>query len=164
MRSAPRFAGVDRGAGHYESYFIKATRPGGGQGIWIRHTVHKRPDDDPMAALWLTVFDAEAPGPRAAKASFEAAELSAPQGSYIRIDGASSTPAMPPARSRPPSVKASWDLRFTDQGEPFHHLPYDRLYDAPLPRTKFLSPYPSARFDGRLTVDGDDSRSPSGPG
>ena len=64
MRSAPRFAGVDRGAGHYESYFIKAARPGGGQGIWIRHTVHKRPDADPTAALWLTVFDAEAPGPR----------------------------------------------------------------------------------------------------
>ena len=92
MRSAPRFAGVDRGAGHYESYFIKATRPGGGQGIWIRHTVHKRPDADPTAALWLTVFDAEAPGPRAAKASFEAAELSAPEGSYIRIDGAQLDP------------------------------------------------------------------------
>jgi len=49
VRSAPRFAGVDRGAGHYESYFIKAARPGGGQGIWIRHTVHKRPDAEHIA-------------------------------------------------------------------------------------------------------------------
>ena len=156
MRSAPRFADVDRGAGHYESYFIKATRPGGGQGIWIRHTVHKRPDADPTAALWLTVFDAEAPGPRAAKASFEAAELSAPQGSYIRIDGAQLDPGHATGQIEAGDVKASWDLRFTDEGEPFHHLPYDRLYDAPVPRTKFLSPYPSARFDGRLTIDGDE--------
>ncbi len=92
MRSTPRFAGVDRGAGHYESYYIKATRPGGGQGIWIRHTVHKRPDTDPSAALWLTVFDGEAPGARAAKAGFGAEELSAPDGSYIRIDGAELDP------------------------------------------------------------------------
>ena len=152
MRSAPRFAGVEHGAGHYESYYIKATRPGGGQGIWIRHTVHKRPDAAPTAALWLTVFDAEAPGPRAATATFGADELSAPNGSFIRIDGAQLDPGHAAGEIDGGDVKASWDLTFTDQGRPFHHLPYDRLYDAPLPRTKFLSPYPSARFDGRLTL------------
>jgi len=122
VRSAPRFAGTDHGAGHYESYFIKATRPGGGQGIWIRHTVHKRPDAAPTAALWLTVFDAEAPGPRAAKASFGAGELSAPEGSYIRIDGAELAPGRATGQIETGEVKASWDLRFTDEGAPFHHL------------------------------------------
>jgi hypothetical protein len=155
VRSATRFAGVEHGAGHYESYFIKATRPGGGQGIWIRHTVHKRPDAAPSGAIWLTVFDAEAQGPRAAKASFGADELSAPAGSYIRIDGAELEPGRAAGEIEAGDVEASWDLRFTDEGEPFHHLPYDRLYDAPLPRTKFLSPYPSARFDGRLTFGGE---------
>jgi hypothetical protein len=155
VRSAPRFAGVEHGAGHYESYYIKATRPEGGRGIWIRHTVHKRPHADPTAALWLTVFDADAPGPVAAKAGFGADELSAPDGAYIRIDGAELGPGKATGAIEAGGVSASWDLTFTDEGEPFHHLPYDRLYDAPVPRTKFLSPYPSARFDGRLTINGD---------
>ena len=54
-----------------------------------------------------------------------------------------------------PELEASWDLSFDDPGEAFHHLPYERLYDAPLPRTKFLSPYPSARFEGTVTVGGE---------
>jgi len=164
VRSAPRFAAVDHGAGHYESYYIKATRPGGGQGIWIRHTVHKRPGAAPTAALWLTVFDAEAPGPRAAKATFGADELSAPNGSYIRIDGARLEPGRAVGEIDAGGLKASWDLSFSDQGRPFHHLPYDRLYDAPLPRTKFLSPYPSARFDGRLTLGGEQIELAGWPG
>ena len=89
MRTAARFAGIEHGAGHYESFYIKATRPGGGQGVWIRHTVHKRPvRSDRERLVWLTLFDADAPGPRATKATFGADELSAPDGAYIRIDGA----------------------------------------------------------------------------
>jgi hypothetical protein len=164
VRSAPRFTAVDHSAGHYESYYIKATRPGGGQGIWIRHTVHKRPDAAPTAALWLTFFDAEAPGPRAAKAPFGADELSAPSGSYIRIDGAQLEPGHAAGEIDAGDLKASWDLSFRDEGRPFHHLPYDRLYDAPLPRTKFLSPYPSARFDGRVTLGGEQIELAGWPG
>ncbi len=152
MRSAPRFAGVERGAGHYESFYIKATRPSGGRGVWIRHTVHKPPGADPAASLWLTYFDADASGPRAAKATFGADELSAPDGAYIRVDGAALEPGRASGGISAPELEASWDLRFDDAGEPFHHLPYQRLYDASLPRTKLLSPYPSARFDGRLTL------------
>ena len=42
MHEGARFPGVPARAGHYESFYIKACRPGGGQGIWIRHTVHTR--------------------------------------------------------------------------------------------------------------------------
>jgi hypothetical protein len=164
VRSAPRFPGVPRDAGHYESYYLKATHPGGGRGAWIRHTVHKRPHADPTAALWLTLFDAEAPGPRAVKASFGADELSTPDGGYIRIDGAAFAPGRATGTIATAELEASWDLRFSDEGEPFHHLPYARLYDAPLPRTKFLSPYPSARFDGRLNVGGEEIEIASWPG
>jgi hypothetical protein len=164
VRSAPRFPGVNWDAGHYESYYIKATRPGGGRGVWIRHTVHKRPRADPTAALWLTVFDAQAPGPRTAKATFGTNELSAPDGGYIRIDGVVFEPGRAIGEVSTSELAASWDLRFTDEGEAFHHLPYDRLYDAPLPRTKFLSPYPSARFDGRLTVGEEEIDIESWPG
>ena len=115
--------------------------------MWIRHTVHKRPAEEPTAALWLTVFDADAPGPRATKASFAAGELAAPEGAYIRVDGAVLEPGRATGELETPELEASWDLSFDDPGEAFHHLPYERLYEAPLPRTKFLSPYPSARFE-----------------
>lgn len=154
MRTEAHFPAVDRDAGHYESFYLKATRPSGGQGVWIRHTVHKRPGEDPTAALWLTLFDADAPGPQATKASFDVAELSTPDGSYIRIDSAVLDPGHATGEINTPALAASWDLTFDDPGDPFHHLPYERLYTARLPRTKFLSPYPSAHFDGTLTVGG----------
>jgi hypothetical protein len=164
VRSAPRFAGIERDAGHYESFYIKATRTIGGKGVWIRHTVHKRAGADPTASIWLTFFDAEAPGPRATKATFGADELSVPDGAYIRVDGAVLEPGRATGEIGTPELEASWDLRFDDAGEPFHHLPYQRLYDAPLPRTKFLSPYPSARFEGRLTVGGEEVELDGWPG
>ena len=164
MRSAPRFPGVEPAAGHYESFYVKATHPTGGRGVWIRHTVHKRPREDATAALWLTLFDAEADGPRATKATFGADELAAPDGGYIRIDGAAFEPGRAAGEIATPALDAAWDLRFSDEGEPFHHLPYGRLYDAALPRTKFLSPYPSARFDGRVTVGDDEIEIAAWPG
>jgi hypothetical protein len=155
VRTEPRFPGVAVDAGHYESFFVKATRPTGGQGLWIRHTVHKRPGEEPTAALWLTVFDADAAAPRATKASFGADQLSAPDGAYIRIDGSELRPGHAVGLIATEHGSAGWDLGFDDPGEAFHHLSSKRLYDSSLPRTKFLSPYPSARFEGALELGGD---------
>jgi hypothetical protein len=80
-----RFPQVAERAGHYESFYIKACLPGGGRGIWIRHTVHKRPGQAPKGSSWFTLFDAEAVGPRAAKITVPAAQLSSPEGSWIRV-------------------------------------------------------------------------------
>ena len=66
-RRRPVSRGSPRKAGHYESFYIKACRPGGGQGIWIRHTVHKRPGAEPNASIWFVLFDRDADGPRATK-------------------------------------------------------------------------------------------------
>jgi hypothetical protein len=155
VRSEARFPRLGRQDGHYESFYLKTSRPTGGQGVWIRHTVHKRPAEEPTAAVWLTVFDADAPGPRATKATFPAGELAAPEGAYIRVDGAVLEPGRATGELMSSELQASWDLRFDDPGEAFHHLPYERLYETPLPRTKFLSPYPSARFTGTVTVGGE---------
>jgi hypothetical protein len=152
VRTQARFPGVDAGAGHYESFYIKAADPGGGRAVWIRHTVHKRPGEEPSGSVWLTVFDADAPGPRAVKATFPAGELSVPTGGYIKVDGASLGPGRAAGAVSAPALEASWELSFRDEGDPFFHLPYRRLYGAPLPKTKFLSPYPSAHFDGTLSV------------
>jgi hypothetical protein len=154
VRTEARFPAVGEGSGHYESFYIKAARPGGGQAIWIRHTVHKPPGESPTGSLWLTLFDADARGPRATKATFPTAELEVPKDAFIRIDGAVLEPGRAVGRIDS-DQEASWNLAFDDPNEPFHHLPYERLYGAPLPRTKFLSPYPSARFEGSLEVGGE---------
>ena len=142
-------------AGHYESFYIKACRPGGGQGIWIRHTVHKRPGAEPNASIWLCLFDREADGPRATKVTVPAAELSVPDGGWIRIGGAEISPGHARGDVGTDAVKASWALTFSGDAEPCKYLPSDRLYETRLPKTKFVAPYPNARFEGRLELDGE---------
>jgi hypothetical protein len=154
VRTKARFPGVAENAGHYESFYVKATRPGGGQAIWIRHTVHKRPGEELTGAVWFTLFDADADGPRATKLTVPANDVSAPDDGYIAVDGATFTPGRATGEIRTDALAASWDLTYASEEKAFRHLPYDFLYRARLPKTKFLSPYPDARFDGTVTVDG----------
>ncbi len=153
MDQGARFPRVAAKAGHYESFYIKACQPGGGRGIWIRHTVHKRPGADPKASIWFTLFDREAPAPRATKLTVPAAQLSAPVGSWIRVDRAEVGPGKASGSIETDALKASWDLTFSGDAEPCKYLPSDRLYETRLPKTKFVAPFPDARFDGRIEVD-----------
>jgi hypothetical protein len=154
MDQGARFPKVAAKAGHYESFYLKACRPGGGQGIWIRHTVHKRPGAEPNASIWFVFFDREADGPRATKVTVPAAELSAPVGSWIRVDRAEIGPERASGAVSTDALSALWELTFSGDAEPCRYLPADWLYEAPLPRTKFVAPFPDARFDGRLVLDG----------
>ncbi len=155
MSTSARFAGVERRAGHYESFYLKLTRPGGGRGLWIRHTVHQRPGDALTGALWFTLFDADAPGPRATKLIVPAAAVSAPPDAYIAVAGARLGPGRAAGELPGEALSVTWELEFEALAEPFHHLPYRFLYRTPLPRTKLLSPCPDARFSGVITVDGE---------
>jgi hypothetical protein len=164
MDQGARFPQAAAKAGHYESFYIKACRPGGGQGIWIRHTVHKRPGSEPNASIWFVLFDREAGGPRATKATVPTAELSVPVGLWIRVDRAEIGPGRASGSIETEALKASWDLTFAGDAEPCKYLPADWLYGAPVPRTKFVAPFPSARFDGRLEVDGQEIEMKGWPG
>jgi hypothetical protein len=155
VRTQARFPEVPEKAGHYESFYLKLTRPGGGKGAWIRHTVHKRRGEEPTCALWFVLFDAEAEGPRATKRQFGADELSVPPDSYIRVADATLGDGHAIGRVETDALEARWDLAFSDTHEPFHHLPREFLYRAPLPKTKFLSPYPDAVFNGQIELNGE---------
>jgi len=155
MDQGARFPRVAEKAGHYESFYVKACRPGGGQGIWIRHTVHKRPGAEPNASIWFVLFDREAEGPRATKVTVPAAELSAPAGSWVKVDGAEIGPGRAVGAVDTDAVQASWALTFSGDAEPCKYLPSDRLYETRLPKTKFVAPFPDARFNGKLEIDGE---------
>jgi hypothetical protein len=150
-----RFPRVAAKAGHYESFYLKACRPGGGQGLWIRHTVHKRPGAEPTASIWFVFFDREAPGPRATKETVPATGLSVPEGSWIRVAEAEIGPGRATGGVETDALKASWKLAFAGEAEPCRYLPAEWLYEAPVPRTKFVAPYPQAAFEGWLEIDGE---------
>jgi hypothetical protein len=155
MDEGARFPRVGPKAGHYESFYVKACRPGGGQGLWIRHTVHKRPGAEPKGSIWFTWFDREAEGPRATKLTVPSAQLSAPAGSWIRVADAEIDPGRASGRIATEALEASWDLAFSGDAAPCKYLPSDRLYETRLPKTKFVAPYPDARFSGRLEIAGE---------
>ena len=145
MDQGARFPKVAAKAGHYESFYIKACRPGGGQGIWIRHTVHKRPGAEPNASIWFVLFDRDAEAPRATKVTVPARGA---LGARRLLDPGRPAPrsgrAGPRASIDTDALKASWDLTFSGDAEPCKYLPADWLYEAPVPRTKFVAPYPNA--------------------
>lgn len=155
MEERARFPEVAAKAGHYESFYIKAVQPQGGKGVWIRHTVHKRPGAEPNGSIWFCLFDRDAEGPRATKVTVPAAQLEAPAGEWIRVADAVIGPGRAEGSVETEALSAAWSFTFSGEAEPCKYLPADWLYKAPLPKTKFLAPYPDARFEGRLEVDGE---------
>jgi hypothetical protein len=153
MEERARFPDVAAKAGHYESFYIKACQPEGGRGVWIRHTVHKRPGAEPTGSLWFVLFDREADGPRATKVTVPASELSAPAGAWIQVGDCVVGPGRAEGSLDTDSISAAWSLTFAGPALPAKYLPADWLYEAPLPRTKFVAPFPDARFEGRLEID-----------
>ncbi len=154
MEERARFSEVSARAGHYESFYLKACEPAGGRGLWIRHTVHKRPRAEPTGSLWFVLFDRDAPGPRASKLTVAASGISVPDRGWIRVSEAEIGPGRAAGGLSTDALEASWDLRFRGDARPCKYLPADWLYEAPVPRTKFVAPYPDARFEGHLEIAG----------
>jgi hypothetical protein len=155
MRSRARFSELALAAGHYESFYLKASHPIDPVSIWVRYTVHKRAGAAPLGSLWVTLFDARELAPWAVKATTP--DVGASAGEYIHVGDSIFAPGRvtgSATAAAPERREASWDLTFEAPEPPFRHLPRDFMYRAPLPRTKLLSPYPDARFSGRLTAGG----------
>src|SRR4051812_10503400 len=146
LRTQARFPEVAPGKGHYESFYLRAFDPASPRGVWIRYTVHKRPGAEPRGSIWFTWFDRSADGPTASKVTLD--EVGAGPDHYIHVGA---------GRFEPGHVTGStggfeWDLRFDSSEPAYMHLPRSWMYRAPIPRTKLLSPYPDARFDGWIAV------------
>ena len=148
LRTHARFPEVPTGKGHYESFYLKACHPSEPLAVWIRYTVHKRPGEAPTGSLWFTLFDQAADAPQASKVT--TAEVHAPSDGYIRIGESVFEDGGVRGRAPTDQLDASWELSFTSGEDALFHLPRDWMYRAPVPRTKLLSPYPGARFDGTV--------------
>jgi hypothetical protein len=152
-RSSARFPALDEGAGHYESFYLKASHPAGGVGLWIRYTVHKRPGEAAQGSLWCTLFDrSEQDAPWAVKHT--TAHVGALEREYIHVGDSVFAPGSVSGHAEGEGRSASWELSFESGEDALHHLPRPWMYRAPIPRTKLLSPHPGARFSGRAEVEG----------
>jgi hypothetical protein len=131
--------------GRYESHYLRAVDPARPRGAWIRRTTHQRPGEAPTAALWCTVWDADAGPPFAVKQSAPAtAGLHDSRASHESWAGSAE------ALER----RASWELAAAGEEPGLRHLPQGWMYRAPLPRTKLESPRPDAVFAGWIETDG----------
>lgn len=154
MQTQARFPHVDRQTGHYESFYLKACHPEGGLAVWIRYTVHKRPGGQPKGSIWFTLFDREAGGPWATKATLPMESLTAGGGAYIAIGESRFAPGRVAGSLAIDDYDVSWDLEFSGDEPPLLHLPRPWMYRAAIPRTKLLSPHPNVRFSGPIRAGG----------
>jgi hypothetical protein len=152
MGTTAIFPAAPTRAGIYESFYLRAVSPDDPLGVWIRHTIHKRPGARPRGSVWCTVFDARRGGPFMHKVTSE--EPTARPGSWIAVGEEAE---MGPGRADGRCGPASWSLRFSPQAPELRHLAPGVLYRLPLPRTKLTSPAPAARFDGVVEVEGRDA-------
>jgi hypothetical protein len=155
------FPRVARGAGMYESFYLRAVAPDQPLGVWIRHTVHKAPGQPPRGSIWCTVFDAAHGRPFMHKLTTDA--LSVPAGGWIAVgppaDGAAGQvpaegAALTPREARGRCGPAHWELAWSTREPELRHLGRGVLYRLPVPRTKLTSPAPAADFEGRVQVEG----------
>jgi hypothetical protein len=148
MATSAIFPSASPAAGMYESFYLRTVSPEEPLGAWIRYTVHKRPAAKPRGSLWYTLFDAAAGSPFQQKST--SAELSAPAGGWIAIEGSELGPGHAEGRCG----EATWSLRFGSPEAELRHLRPGLLYRAPLPRTKLTTPAPRASFQGTLQSPG----------
>lgn len=137
--------------GGYESYYLKACAPDGESAVWIRHTVHQRPGGQPAGSLWFTFFERGAARPYAVKQNFAELAAQADGGALLAIGDAVFGPREVRGDAVGEGRAAGWDLMLEHGAPPMLHLP-ERLYKAPLPRTKPLTLYPEVTFRGGLRV------------
>jgi hypothetical protein len=151
-RTHARFPEAAAAAGHYESFYLKACRPGGGLGVWIRYTVLKPPGGPAAGSLWCTLFDAAVPAPAAAKVTLAPDQLRRPAGGYLAVGAATFEPGRVAGAAPSGPTPAAWELRFEPTAPAYDHFPRAWMYRAPVPRTKLHSPYPAVRVGGDLTM------------
>lgn len=149
----------DRGdrRGHVESHFLRAVSPDGARALWIKHTLLSPAGraGQGVAEAWAIAFERGRP-PVGAKSTYPIDRARFGDDPF-RIETGDA--ALEPGRARGTAEsgghRIGWDLSFDTTGPAFHPFPLERMYKAPFPKSKTLTPYPDVRFDGAFDVDGE---------
>jgi hypothetical protein len=147
MQANAVFPSAARGAGMYESFYLRAVAPREPVGAWIRYTVHKRPGEEAKGSLWCTIFDAGRGAPFMHKLTVPAPAVPG-DGDWIAIGDA----RLGPEGASGSCGEARWSLRLQAREDELRHLPRGWMYRGRLPRTKLTSPAPDVRFAGAIEL------------
>ena len=141
-------------APYYESRYVRANHPDRAQALWLRETLLLPTAGDPVADVWVMVFDPDGAGNRALKqpypidaAAYEYDDWTARIGATSIDDQSAQGVVTGGGRS------ARWDLRITPGSEDAVKLLTDRAYKARIPTAKTTVRHPLAQFDGQVELD-----------
>jgi hypothetical protein len=150
------------GAGHVESYFLKANDPDPRRrrALWLKTTIYASGrgvtgEPHAVAEAWAIAFDADR-GHVAVKTSipFERARFDR-RALDVDVAGVVLRPHETRGRVESGGRAIEWDLSLLSDGMPIVHFPQPWMYEAKLPSTKIVSPFPDLRASGSLTVNGE---------
>jgi hypothetical protein len=141
-------------APYYESRYIRANHPDKPQALWLRETLLLPTAGDPVAEVWVMVFDPEGQGNRALKQPYSVDAAAYEYDNWTARIGATSIDD----RSAHGVVtgggnSARWDLQITPGSEDSVKLLTDRAYKARTPTAKTTVRHPLAQFDGQVELD-----------
>ena len=141
-------------APYYESRYIRANHPELPQALWLRETLLLPTAGDPVADVWVMIFDPEGAGNRALKEPYPIDAAAYEYDNWTARIGATSiddrsAQGVVTGRNR----SARWDLRITPGSEDMVKLLTDRAYKARIPTAKTTVRHPLAQFDGQVELD-----------
>ncbi|MDT5244982.1 MAG: hypothetical protein QOD36_2358, partial [Mycobacterium sp.] len=141
-------------APYYESRYIRANHPERAQALWLRETLLLPTAGDPVADVWVMVFDPYGAGNLALKQPYPIDAAAYEYDDWTARIGATSIDDMSAlgvvtGRGR----SARWDLRITPGSEDVVRLLTDRAYKARIPTAKTMVRHPLAQFDGQVEFD-----------
>lgn len=141
-------------APYYESRYIRANHPEQPQALWLRETLLLPTAGDPVADVWVMMFDPDGAGNRALKEPYPIDAAAYEYDNWTARIGATSIDD----RSAQGVVtggnrSARWDLRITPGSEDMVKLLSDRAYKARIPTAKTTVRHPLAQFDGQVELD-----------
>jgi hypothetical protein len=141
-------------APYYESRYIRANNPERPQALWLRETLLLPTAGDPVADVWVMVFDPDGAGNRALKEPYpmDAADYGYDDWT-ARIGAATIDDRSAQGVVTGGNRSARWDLRITPGPEEPVKLLTERGYNARFPTAKTMVRHPLAQFDGQLELD-----------
>jgi len=145
--------------GHVESHFLKANSPDGQRAIWLKHTafVSDSPLTPSVGEVWAIAFERDRAGfPVGAKESYSLSDVEWRDRPFaIEAPGATLKNGSAVGQADSAEHRLRWELALAGDEGTLRPFPWARMYDGKFPKSKTLTPYPNARADGFVEVDGE---------
>ncbi len=142
--NALRFAGQP---GHVESYFLRLNAPDRPRAAWIKLTVLAPLEGPPVIETWFVAFDGDRHWGRRERAPY------VDPGTPLAANGYRLDLSAGHVGGRCGAF--AFELDYAPEGAPLSIFPFQWMLSGGFPRSKLLTPVPSARFSGWLELEGE---------